>query len=320
MQTEDSLPVFQKFPGQRGALGLNLRRSHGLPRIYSMEVPRELRPHRSPWIYPRGSIDWGIEQDFAKFLDQRYPASVHKPAAADWVYLPVYWTRLQMLHRDNPNELNRLAHFVKRINATGRPVFTVCQHDLGPFASPSGGMVSFLGSRGSSTEGIDVPLLSQHKHRVSRMPVPKLLQASFTGSLGTHAIRKELDLRLRDTKRVLITGKPLKPKIYRTVLGASRIALAPRGFGGSSFRFFEAIEVGTPPWLIGDIDTRPFKSFIPWEEFSFYSRTVEDFISAFSNLERTVVREKAKNLSAWRHWFRFGSWNWLLIADLASRQ
>ena len=72
-------------------------------------------------------------------------------------------------------------------------------------------------------------------------------------------------------KNVLIKEKSVSSRAFAKEILQSEIALCPRGHGGDSFRFYEAMQLGVAPLFIGDIDTRPFKSQIDWNKCSFYT-------------------------------------------------
>ena len=55
----------------------------------------------------------------------------------------------------------------------------------------------------------------------------------------------------------------------------SYIALCPRGTGGQSFRMYEAMQIGTVPLYISDVDCRPFRNWIDWDICSLYVPTAE---------------------------------------------
>jgi hypothetical protein len=99
---------------------------------------------------------------------------------------------------------------------------------------------------------------------------------------------------------------------------SSQVTLAPRGHGGSSFRFWGAVHAGSIPWLIGGIDDRPFKSSIDWDRCSFWSRDVREFEVTFESLSQYDLAARGRYLvESVVPLFRFGNWCQLLIDDLA---
>jgi GT2 family glycosyltransferase len=61
-------------------------------RIYQVPVPKLFRPDKAPFRYPSYARDWGVEQDFSKFLQssQFLTNDLHE---ATHLFLPIYWTR-----------------------------------------------------------------------------------------------------------------------------------------------------------------------------------------------------------------------------------
>lgn len=120
---------------------------------------------------------------------------------------------------------------------------------------------------------------------------------------------------------VEVRTEGLSARQFAGILERSLIKIAPRGYGGSSFCFFEAIQKGSIPWLIGDIDTRPFKESLDWSVASFYSETVDEFIEAFNNLNLDEVLHKLRIMTTTiRPKMKLGEWQGEVIASLAQIQ
>ncbi len=60
------------------------------------------------------------------------------------------------------------------------------------------------------------------------------------------------------------------------------------------------MQLGTAPCLIGDVDVRPFKKFIPWDEMSYYVSSVDELDHLLKNLDRKEAIEKGKK--AYQYW------------------
>jgi len=284
------------------------------PKIWIAEAPNLFQPSRSPFRYPKYSRDFGIEQDFLLFLRKSYPLTVSTPIEADYVYIPFFWTRYHLQNSYASSGLKELQAAVDKIVGLGIPTFTVCQYDDGTMVEIENCRI-FLGSR-KTQENLDAPLLATPLPRRIVFNDEKFL-FNFIGRTHTHPIRGELvtSLGLLDNGKVCLDG--VSSGKYSKILHQSLITLAPRGYGGSSFRFYEAIQAGSVPWLIGDIDVRPFKKQIEWDEFSLYSSTVSDFIEQFQDLTETRLRAMRENVrSTLRPILRLGHWNHLLINEL----
>ena len=245
---------------------------------------------------------------------KEYPFTVREIKEAEYVYIPFFWTRYHLRNNYGLTGLEELQAAVDRIEELGLPTFTVCQYDDGPLVRLENCKI-FLGSR-KTQEDLDAPLLA------TRLPGRVVVNDSkysfnFIGRQDTHRIRGELIAALNERGNSFVQVERISARRYAKVLHQSEITLAPRGYGGSSFRFYEAIQAGSIPWLIGDIDTRPFKSQIQWDEYSIYSRTVPEFIQQFEELTQERVRlMRHKVRTTLKPVLRLGHWNQLLIREL----
>jgi len=97
------------------------------------------------------------------------------------------------------------------------------------------------------------------------------------------------------------------------------VVLCPRGYGGSSFRFYEAMQAGSVPCLIGDIDTRAFKVQIPWDKISFYFKTPREAIESLESMDPFLLEEMGLLAKIYYlEYLKLGKWNDLLINDLVA--
>jgi len=264
-----------------------------------LTVDPEFQPGAMKTIYPpHNRSDYGIEQDFQGSLGLVRLSS-------GWDYLPIYWTRYHLLHDNGKTGQKALQDHVNNKIVRPEKTFTVCQYDDGPLVN-LGDAILFLGSR-KGQHGIDVPLMSYPHKDVSALP--KCLRASFTGRLRTHPIRSEMQRVLGQRADVDIRDASLGEKPFVDQILQSYIALCPRGYGGSSFRFFEAMQLGTVPMLIGDIDTRPFKRFLDWNSMSLYAETPEEANSLLDHhLPTKLIEMGQRARDTWYNELSFGHW------------
>lgn len=283
-------------------------------KIYLLACEPQFQPKKNPFRYPRHSEDWGIEQDFLTYVSRNRQFVTNNPAEADWHYLPIFWTRWHCSHKYGATGLIELQAEVHRILQNDAKTFTICQYDDGPLVN-LGQTIMFWASR-KNESGIDAPLLcSPHRSPFFR-PKKKYL-ASFIGRFATHPIRQAMAAQLAACDDVYLEDTPdynrQRPaKFFVRKLFESYIALCPRGHGGSSFRFFEAMQVGTVPFLIGDLDTRPFKQFIKWDDVSFYANTtagLQQFMQALDLRTLAGMGRQAKEVYkkelAYQHWCKY---------------
>ena len=274
-------------------------------KIYILPVPTLLQPANQPFAYPSHNKDYGVEQDFLVWLQKNKELVTHNPTEADWHYLPVFWTRWHMHHQfgEDKENLQLLQSEVDKVILDDTKTFTITQFDGGTLLK-LGNTIEFTAAR-TTNKGIDIPILCS-LHKKPLFPIKKRYLASFNGSMWTHPLREKLNASFEGNEKVLI-GNTLPTRFYiRWIQGyqynintqASYIALAPRGTSCNSFRFFEAMQFGVAPLLLGDIDARPFKQFIDWDSISYFASTVDELDNILSKLDTKEALQKGKNAAA----------------------
>ena len=139
------------------------------------------------------------------------------------------------------------------------------------------------------------------------------------GRIETHPIRKELLKAAKGKKNfwVLRGHWRLGEKLFVYSIEKSYACLCPRGNGGGSFRFYEAMQMGVVPVHIGDNDVRPFKKYIDWNKCSFY---FEDPYVAIQSLEKCSIEklvEMGKRASEfYRDYFSNDNWCKFVVKEL----
>lgn len=190
------------------------------------------------------------------------------------VYIPIFWTNLQ----NHPGFLQMKSNYTtllqKALNEypiATTTYFTVVQHDDGPQLDLPSNTIIF----GACTGTIPLPLIYEDvSHTLEKKTrVIKDILASFIGSI-THPIREHLITAVENYDTIVCQGKKGWTPIvsdsaanqYVTTTLRSKFCLAPRGYGRSSFRFFEAMLLDTIPVYIWD-DT----CWLPYQEYIDYS-------------------------------------------------
>lgn len=283
-------------------------------KIFILGINETVRPFKQGFAYPRHNKDFGVEQDFYKYLLSHKSLLVSKPEDADWHYLPVYWTRWHLNHDYGKYGSEELQRMVDAALIDDSRTFTICQYDDGPLVN-LGRTVQFLASRKTEL-GVDIPLLC-NQHRKPWFTPTKRYLASFVGRLDTHPIRWDMEAALRERSDVSILDGDLGTRAFVKRVLQSHLALAPRGYGGSSFRFYEAMQLGVVPLLLGDIDTRPFKRFLPWEDASIYVKDVAELSGILDGIAKNELIAMGKRAAVlFREQLTYQRWCPYVIKEL----
>lgn len=236
-------------------------------KIYVLPVPVAVQPVTQRYRYPRGNDDFEIEQQFLDWINKHPELTTSDSRAADFHYLPVYWTRYHVDHDYGKQGQEELQATVSAIIRDDAKTFTICQYDDGPLID-IGRTIQFLAAR-KGHSGIDVPVL-RAPHRLPFFKPKKRYLASFVGRLSTHPMRAVMAESVKCRADVFLHDGHLSVRRFVRTLLASYACLSPRGYGGSSFRTYEAMQLGVAPIIICDRDTRPFRKFIDWDSFSIF--------------------------------------------------
>ena len=194
-------------------------------------------------------------------------------------YVPVYWTEIQITKKydnlmvskivDESNmEIYKLWYLIQNL-PDDKQYFTVVQHDDGiTFSSLKQNLITFaMGGRGN----IPIPLTYENPELFnSYKNTPKTEFCSFVGS-NTHPCREKMINALKDKPDVLIITDAWtndihkdKQKLYLDVISKSRFTLAPRGYGKTSFRLYEALRMNSIPVYIYDEHWLPYREVLDW--------------------------------------------------------
>jgi hypothetical protein len=122
---------------------------------------------------------------------------------------------------------------------------------------------------------------------------------------------------LRDRTDCVIHNGNIGTRAYVKMLLQSKLALAPRGYGGSSFRLFEAMQLGVAPVVIGDLDTRPFKRFLPWHEASIYVDNIDGLNAALEEkTDEELIEMGIRAAELYRNHLTYRKWCPYVLKEL----
>lgn len=230
-----------------------------------------------------------------------YFAAHQSLVKGDWAYIPIFW----LAHLSNHNYENEAADAdtIPFLNSLplGRKYFTVVQSSKMSEALQA--TLKNLGCAVFSAGGIPgtIPIpLACGEHVAVRKEDPRFL-ASFVGSLKTHPCRREMYDAFRPYGDCYVTESTNQnEELFKHIMADSVFALCPRGYGPTSFRLYEAMQMGCVPVYITDVDWRPFKRDIPWDDTAVFwpidrMKSLHVFLESITPSQRKAMQYNAVN-------------------------
>lgn len=236
------------------------------------------------------------------------------------IYIPVKWTAYQIdaNYGNDPRKISKLKNYCRTIgdfvaNKSVTKYFTVVQYDDGILAPIGNCRVFAAGGVGTDP----IPLTTE-RHKVSGFK--KEILCSFLGSVGTHPIRKQMVEVLKDKDLFMVADVYTKKENtmrFVEITEKSCFTLCPRGYGKTSFRLYEAMQLGSVPVYISDIHWLPYTKFVDWKKFCLVIKPeeIKDLPKRLGSLvssgEHRVMAAEAKRV--YEEYFSFESmFKWIL--------
>ena len=272
-----------------------------------LELGKQFRPGTSH-VYPPFKNGRYMEEYCYEML-----LSKKDSIETDIVYIPIFWTHLQN-HSGFATMKSKyqilLSHALKSfpVNTT---YMTIVQHDDGPQLQLPKNTIIF----GACTGTVPLPLI--YEDTTCRLLVEPRCQktqlASFIGTITTHSLREEL-FRYLNKSDIVWNGKKVwevavlkqDADLFIRETLQSKFCLAPRGYGRSSFRFFEAMLLDTVPvYVWDDIEWLPYKEILDYSTFaiSISKRELPQLYEILSSISNETYEKMVENVKKNRHWF-----------------
>lgn len=258
-----------------------------------VNVPNKFTPKYKS-IYPSYSSGQNMEELFYNlFLSQK------DNIKTDLIYLPVFWTSYYVTHGYG-SDINDLYQWLNTLDKS-KKYFTIVQYasgiyiknydlDITVFSAGGGGLninngsmiknikfngmsrVIFIGNKGK----YDIPLLALPQFPL--MNKNRDIFCSFIGRFDTHPCRIDMKNLLNKNENFKFYNSEGFEK-YKDILNRSIFTLAPRGYGYTSFRIYEAILAGSIPiYIWDDKKVLPFEDELDWNKFAIivHSSNIKD--------------------------------------------
>ena len=218
------------------------------------------------------------------------------------LYIPVLWTNFQIRSWFNGKKELMQEFLDKYIqeNKCENGYFIVIQYDDGPLLKLPENTIIYGGCSGTHI----IPLIYQdNQHRLETAyqnsvskNTTRNITCSFIG-VFTHKVRTLMaaELSMYPGFKIINSGgwtptvNAKNQDIFINTTLKSKFALTPRGYGRSSFRFFEVIKLGAIPiYIWNDIEWLPYKEKIDYTKFSI-SINIKD-IGQLPNMIDTIIK------------------------------
>ena len=225
-------------------------------------------------------------------------------------YIPILWTNFQIegwfesKKTEMQNELNKWLNE----NPSKDGYFTVVQYDDGPRLNIPENTIVY----GACSGNIPLPLIYQDvNNTLENIPKKifseKKILCSFVGNITSNHIKPNVREIMKhafenNPKFVFHNSGGWTPSVngglqkkFIDITIDSKFALAPRGYGRGSFRFFECFQLGTIPiYIWNDIEWLPFKTVIDYTKLC-----ISIHISKINDLEKilkTITENEYNNM------------------------
>lgn len=225
-----------------------------------IQVPEQFR--QSAFRYPIDNV-----LCFEEWFFYNYDSV--KDYRDDRVYLPIFWTGYYVRNNISPIQvqeagdrpsIKKLRDYLYSLNPNIK-YYTIVQHDDGIMHDISHLDIEVY-SMGSHNQATKYLPLSCMPHAYS-FNHTRTLKASFAGRI-THDIRQRMFECVAREQGYYLSMLNRNMQQFCEILSRSTFALAPRGYGPTSFRIAEAIQYGAIPVYISDDFVQPYG--MAWDE------------------------------------------------------
>ena len=199
-------------------------------------------------------------------------------------------------------------------NPSEHGYFTIVQYDDGPLLKLPDNTVIY----GACSGDVPIPLIYEDvRHKLENIPNldfdQKTILCSFVGTL-THSVRNEMYAKLQPNTDFLFSIKqgwsPVVDKhsqdIFVVTTLNSKFALAPRGYGRSSFRLFEILQLGSIPiYIWDDKEWLPYKDVLDLSKFmiSINIKDIDTLHSILSSIDKEKYNQMLHEYNKVKHYF-----------------
>lgn len=223
------------------------------------------------------------------------------PIKTNRKFIPVSWTTYYCDYYPRADLQKQLDELDQNYS-----YYLLCQHDDAPQETlPADTLIFSAGGNCEKPGVIPIPLICSSLPQTEEMEKETLV--SFVGSV-THQLRYDSLLALNGKEDVRLMAKGWSNNVsddqFQTFIDETRksyFCLAPRGYGKSSFRMYEAMQLDSIPVYVSDSHYLPFSDVLNWEEFCviIYPNQIPDLydiLKSYSQDQINSMRDKIKEV------------------------
>ena len=261
-----------------------------------------LRPASISPTYPPYHTGEYLEEYFFKRWNE-------ENVQTDRQYIDVFWTNNFCNSMFAGQHYENVQEQLDSVLSSNGKYFTVSQFDDGPFEKfPEDTLIFSAGGNREGDNIIPIPLICSSIPKELIPNKEKTILASFVGSRDTHPIRMDMCNHLSGKEGYEIsagnwsTTVPMDNfKKFLDITCSSKFGLAPRGYGKSSFRMYEILQLGTVPVYISDVHYLPWTDELDWNDFCvpINENEIEDIdaiLKSISDVEYNDLLENGKKV------------------------
>jgi glycosyltransferase involved in cell wall biosynthesis len=259
-----------------------------------IEVPKRFAP-RLPFAYPPHQIDKiMIEEKCMNYFKKNC-----NKISSEYIYLPIQWTAYHLLNGYGKNLEDLIDYYETTIKKFPKSnFFTIVQYDGGTLIKLKNCRIfscsgDFMSPIGENSYYEPIPLICD-KHPIKNISNKKY-KVTFCGR-KTHGIREKIFLTLKNENDYFlhetISNKftDIDTQIFRYLINNSIFTLCPRGYGPTSFRLYESIQMKSIPIYISDKFWLPYENEIKWSKFALCIN--ENQINNIPQIVDNIIKEK----------------------------
>ena len=245
-------------------------------------VPSKFRPQYKS-TYPGYSEGKNIEEIFYEIF-----CSEKDIINTNYIYLPIFWTSYYVTNNYGQN-IYELINYLNNLDIN-KKYFTIVQYAAGIFIDNKINNLIVFSAGGGGLNRKNECIKSEVFYNLKRdifygnvsdysiplicnplfpyISIDKDIYCSFMGRYDTHKCRIIMKNNLQHNRDFLFLNS-LNFESYKNILNRSIFTLAPRGYGYTSFRIYEAILCESIPiYIWEDKKVLPFGDILNWNEFS----------------------------------------------------